>query len=377
MMGGFILSEDGTPMHASLGNVIDPIEVINKYGSDAFRCYAASCSLGEDNPFRTKDVIRGVKLLRKIWNVQQFISRILKNEKPEKPELIDVDKWILTKYSRLVKKCTKQMDEFDYSQTLKDVEFFLWHELADHYIEMIKGSIYDNKNVESIRYALYTVVLGTLKMLAPFFPHITEEIYNDFYKQIEGERSIHLSDWPNPVLIDNEKEKSGETVKNYIQKIRSYKSENGIPLNAPINSTATYASKETIANLENSREIILTTLKYPNSHKIIAGKPDIEEEITMIKPVYSNLGPVFRKEGKKIADWINNNQEDIKKMIEKKGDITVSDIPFLNSREKKGLLRERFIQLEKKVKIKGKKDSIIILFDNFYLELKEEKNEKN
>ena len=73
MMGGFILSEDGTPMHASLGNVIDPLKVINEHGSDAFRCYAASCALGIDNPFRKKDVVRGVKLLRKIWNVQQFI----------------------------------------------------------------------------------------------------------------------------------------------------------------------------------------------------------------------------------------------------------------------------------------------------------------
>jgi len=112
MMGGFILSEDGTPMHASLGNVIDPIEIINKYGSDAFRCYAASCALGEDNPFRTKDVIRGTKLLRKIWNVQQFIKNIVKDKKPDETDLIDIDKWILTKYSKLVKKCTKQMDNF-------------------------------------------------------------------------------------------------------------------------------------------------------------------------------------------------------------------------------------------------------------------------
>ncbi len=86
MMGGFILSEDGTPMHASLGNVIDPLQIIDEYGTDAFRCYAASCALGEDNPFRRKDVVRGTKLLRKLWNVQQFIGNIIKDGKPNKPK---------------------------------------------------------------------------------------------------------------------------------------------------------------------------------------------------------------------------------------------------------------------------------------------------
>ena len=134
MMGGFILSEDGTPMHASLGNVIDPLNVMDEYGTDAFRCYAASCALGEDNPFRKKDIIRGVKFLRKLWNVQQFIGNVVKDSKPEKTELQDIDKWILSKYSKLVKKCTEKMDVFDYSQSMKETEYFLWHELADHYI---------------------------------------------------------------------------------------------------------------------------------------------------------------------------------------------------------------------------------------------------
>ena len=197
MMGGFILSEDGTPMHASLGNVIDPLQVIDEYGTDAFRCYAASCALGEDNPFRRKDVVRGTKLLRKLWNVQQFIGNIIKEGKPKKPKkLQDIDQWILTKYSKLVNKCTEQMDVFDYSQAMKEIEYFLWHELADHYLEMIKGSLYNKENVESIQYTLYTVGLGIVKLFAPFFPHITEEIYHDFYKDYEGDDSIHLSAWP-------------------------------------------------------------------------------------------------------------------------------------------------------------------------------------
>jgi len=371
MMGGFILSEDGTPMHASLGNVIDPLEVIEKYGSDAFRCYAASCALGEDNPFRTKDVIRGVKLLTKIWNVQQFINNIIKNEKPKETELIDIDKWILTKYSKLVNNCKKQMDEFGYSQTMKEIEFFLWHELADHYIEMIKSSIYENKNVDSIKYTLYTIGLGTLKLFAPFFPHITEEIYSNLYKKFEEQESIHLTAWPETIILDEEKENAGEEIKKYISQVRSWKSEKGIALNAPINTNITYASGGLISKLKPNEQIIKTTLKYPDTHEFIAGKPDIEEKITKISPVYSKIGPTFKQDGKKLVDWISKNQEDIIKQIEEKGDFQISEIPILKSSLKRGLIKEGYIQVQKDFKVKGKKDSIIISFDGFYLEIKE------
>jgi valyl-tRNA synthetase len=370
MMGGFILSEDGTPMHASLGNVIDPLKIIDKYGSDAFRCYAASCALGEDNPFRTKDVIRGTKLLRKIWNVQQFISNVIKNEKPTKTELIDIDKWALTKYSKLVKKCTKQMDEFDYSQTMKDVEFFLWHELADHYIEMIKGSIYENKNLDSIKYTLYTIGLGTLKLFATFIPHISEEIYTNYYQQFEKDKSIHVSAWPEPELVDNETEKAGESVKDYISQVRSWKSERGIALNAPIDAIATYSSKDLSIRFKNNETIIKSTLKFPDSHEFIPRKPDIEEKIIKISPVYSKIGPAFKKDGKEFAQWINDNQDDIIGQLEEKGDIEISEVPVIESKQKDGLLKEGFIKVEKDIRVKGKKDSTILSFDKFYLELR-------
>jgi valyl-tRNA synthetase len=371
MMGGFILSEDGTPMHASLGNVIDPIEIIEKYGSDAFRCYAASCALGEDNPFRTKDVIRGVKLLRKIWNVQQFISNMIKDEKPENTGLIDIDKWILTKYSKLVKKSTKQMENFDYSQTMKDVEYFLWHELADHYIEMIKSSIYENKNVESIKFTLYTVGLGVLKLFSPFIPHITEEIYNNSYLKFEKDKSIHLSSWPEPVLIDKEKEEAGEFLKSYVSQIRAYKSGQGIPLNANLNAIATYASKDKINILKEYDLIIKSTLKFPKKHDFFVGKPKIEEKIIEIKPNYALIGPKLKNEGSRIIKKIKENQEDLINKIEDKGDIPLSYFLPAGSRfSNEKLIKNDYIKVERDIKIKGKKDSTIKSFKGFYLELK-------
>jgi len=370
MMGGFILSEDGNPMHASLGNVIDPLEVINEYGTDAFRCYAASCALGEDNPFRRKDVVRGTKLLRKLWNVQQFIGNIVKEGKPKKPKkLQDIDQWILTKYSKLVKKCTEQMDVFDYSQAMKEIEYFLWHELADHYVEMIKGSFYNKENVDSIRYTLYTIGLGTLKLFAPFFPHITEEIYWDLFKEYEDDKSIHVSPWPKPILIDEEKELAGETVKSYIAQVRAWKSEQGWALNAPMNSSATFTSAQNISKILPSGSIIKSTLRYPDDHEFVAKKPEIQETIIAVEPVYAKLGPAFRTDSQKISQWIKEHQDEIIKAIETKGDILTSEIPGIKVVKKEGLLKAGYVQVKREAGLKGKKGSTILSFDGFYVEL--------
>jgi valyl-tRNA synthetase len=375
MMGGFILSEDGTPMHASLGNVIDPLEVIDEYGTDAFRCYAASCALGEDNPFRRKDVVRGTKLLRKLWNVQQFISNIVKEDKPKKPKKIqDIDQWILTKYSKLVTTCTKQMDMFDYSPAMKEIEFFLWHELADHYLEMIKGPLYNKENIESIRYTLYTVGLGVVKLFAPFFPHITEEIYNNLYKDLEGDVSIHLSAWPEPILIDEEKEQAGETVKEYIAKVRAWKSEQGIALNAPVPAIATYAPSEIIARLTPNDTIIFSTLRYPEDHKFIPGKPEIQETITAVEPVFAKLGPAFKTDSSTISQWIKDHQEEIINKIDNQGDVLLSEIPGIKVKKKEGLLKAGYIKVKREAGLKGKKGSTILSFDGFYVELERKKS---
>ncbi len=373
MMGGFILSEDGTPMHASLGNIIDPLKIIDEYGSDAFRCYAASCALGEDNPFRKKDVVRGIKLLRKLWNVQQFIGNIIETGKPKEDKLQEIDKWIITKYSKLVKKCTKKMDKFDYSQSMKEIEYFLWHEVADHYIEMVKSSIYEKKNVESIKYTLYTIGLGLLKLFAPFLPHITEEIYHNHYKKHEGDISIHVSKWPEPILIDEKLEKAGETVKEYISQVRSYKSELGIALNAPMNSSVTYASKEIISKIKPSSSIIISTLKYPQEHKFIEGEPAIEKIIKRVIPVHSKIGPNLKKEGKKFIESIKNNNKEVIEKIQKNKDISLTDFyPAGSSVPNEKIVQDGYVKLEKEIVIKGKRDHKIVPFEGFYIEIKEE-----
>jgi len=375
MMGGFILSEDGTPMHASVGNVIDPLEIIDEFGSDAFRCYAASCSLGEDNAFRRKDVVRGKKLLRKLWNVEQFIHHNIDTlHTPTPPsQLTMIDSWILTKYSDLVERCTKLMDVFDYSQTMKEIEYFLWHELADHYLEMVKSYIFKNKETQSYQYTLYTIGLGILELFAPFFPHITEELYQSIYKQTQGYLSLHVSQWPLPVHRDDEVLQQVEHVKEYIAMVRAYKSEQKLPLNAPLNSTATYADENIINSLKNNEFVIKSTLNLPESHRFIVGKPPITEKITEVMPVYAVLGPLLKQHAKVIVDHIKHHQQDLIKIIEETGDLTWNDLPDISTEDRSGsLLKNNLVAIKKQPQLAGKKDTRIIQLNEFYLEINTE-----
>ena len=370
MMGGFILSEDGTPMHASLGNVIDPLKVINEYGTDAFRCYAASCSLGEDNAFREKDVIRGKKLLRKLWNVIQFISQnIPKDIRPSQPlELTILDSWIITKFSKMVEQVTDQLDVFDYSQAMKQIEYFLWHEFADHYIEMVKAYIYKKEMKESYQFTLYMIGLGLLKLFAPFYPHITEELYVQIFKNAETVTSIHIAPWPESISINEEDESIGELTKSYIAKVRSFKSNHGIPLNAPLQCIATYADDDDITKLEKQQFVINETLKLPDDHEFIKGKPDVKECVTGITPNFSKIGPEFKDISKSIIQFIKTNQEKLIQIYEEKGDLIWDDIKVDGiSNKQQSLIDNDYVMLKKQSQVTGHSDQKIIQFDRFYL----------
>jgi valyl-tRNA synthetase len=370
MMGGFILSEDGTPMHASLGNVIDPLSIIDKYGTDAFRSYAASCSLGEDNAFREKDVIRGKKLLRKFWNVLQFIgTHIPKDYTPSTPERLTLlDRWILSKYSVLVENVTNQMDVYDYAQSMKQIEYFLWHELADHYLELVKSYIYHKKELESVSFTLYSIGLGMLKLFAPFFPHITEELYYQLYQKKDQQKSIHIAKWPEKILIEEKDMQIGEWVKHYVSSVRSFKSQQKIALNAPLKSSRTYASEEIIQHLEKQAFVIKETLKLPDDHQFIPGKPDIEEIITEINPNYGAIGPRFKKESKQIIQYIKGHQKELIDIITTSHDLTWRDIRVQGVESSdESLLKEGFVTIKKESFIKGEKNQSIIAFEGFYL----------
>ena len=295
MIHGFIMAPDGTPMHSSIGNVIDPIPILENYGADALRYYAATCSLGIDHAFREKDVVRGRKLCNKVFNIGQFAGRFLENVPAEMPELRTSDRWIVSKFSRTVKEVTDYFEVYQFDKAMKEVEGFIWHELADNYIEMIKG-----RSDDAVRWTLYNVLLGSLKLLAPFMPHVTEDVYQDRFRAIDGSKSIHLTSWPEPIFVDEDAERAGEVLSQVLAEIRAWKSEKKIPLNAELEMIEFVGADAAL--LETAKDDIMETTKA----KVVSIAPQAEltEQVVGVKPVHAKLGPAFKAQAKAIVSAV-------------------------------------------------------------------------
>ncbi len=243
MISGWALDKNGKKMSKSKGNVIEPKEVLEKYSADAMRFWAASSKLGEDLPYQEKILVTGARTVTKLWNASKFATMSLVEYKFEKPaELAPADRWLLTKISRAAEACTSSMEKYDYSHAKSEAEMLFW-KFTDYYLEMVKDRIYNPQHyhpneVVSAHYALYTALLNICKLFAPFMPHVTEEIYQNYFKELEKSASIHLSRWPDIWEIYEPEEKAGDKAVEIIARLRKFKTENGLALNEPLTKVA-------------------------------------------------------------------------------------------------------------------------------------------
>ena len=201
LIHGLVRDSQGRKMSKSLGNGIDPLEIIDQYGADALRLTLVTGNApGNDMRFYNERVESSRNFANKVWNASRFILMNIENEelkKPEISELAEADKWILSKVNTLAKDVTENMDKFELGIAVQKVYDFVWDEFCDWYIEMAKYRIYHkDENPEAANCALWTLktVLGqALKMLHPFMPFVTEEIYSAL---VPEEESLMMSQWP-------------------------------------------------------------------------------------------------------------------------------------------------------------------------------------
>jgi len=195
-------------MSKSKGNVINPNEVMEEYGADALRFWAAGSKLGEDLAYQEQDLVAGKKFVTKLWNASRFVFMNLEDFNGEKPKKMQkIDELFLSKVNVLVQKVTSYFENYKYSKARADVENFFWHDFADNYLEIVKKRIYQNKKgKDSAQYVLYKSLLVILKLIAPIMPFITEEIYQTHFKKNEEDKSIHISEWPKSEKEKNTKE---------------------------------------------------------------------------------------------------------------------------------------------------------------------------
>ena len=229
---GLIRDKEGRKFSKSLGNGIDPMDMIEKYGSDSLRYYLTTdVALGTDLRFDEVKISSTWNYINKIWNAARFVLMNIENlETIQLEDLKIEDKWILTKYEKIVKSITKHMDKYEFNIASMELYNFVWEDFCSNYIELAKTSLESN----TTKSVLFKILTGILKMLHPFMPFVTEEIYSML--PIKDNKTIMLSSFPKyeKDLIYEEEMNSVDEVLKDIVSIRNLKANNKITKEALI-----------------------------------------------------------------------------------------------------------------------------------------------
>ena len=236
LIHGLVRDSQGRKMSKSLGNGIDPLEVIDKYGADALRLTLITGNApGNDMRFYWERVESSRNFANKVWNASRFIMMNLGDEQPTEPKLDDllpVDRWILSKVNTLTKDVTENMDKYELGIAVQKVYDFIWEEFCDWYIEIAKVRLYKKeenpKAANAALWTLKTVLTNALKLLHPYMPFITEEIYCTLCPE---EETIMLASWPEYTdkWVFSIAEATVEKVKELVKGIRNIRSEMNVP----------------------------------------------------------------------------------------------------------------------------------------------------
>ncbi|GAA0085125.1 valine--tRNA ligase [Clostridium sp. CTA-7] len=234
LMHGIIRDSEGKKMSKSLGNGVDPLEVIDEYGADALRfMLVTGNSPGNDIRYIPERVESARNFANKMWNASRFVmmnlDKDIMNKYADCKEYSLADKWILSRMNTLVKEVTENMEKYELGIALQKVYDFMWTEFCDWYIELVKGVLYgEDEKQKGIVYNVLNDVLQTgLKLLHPVMPFITEEIYTTL---TDGE-SIVISNWPecNESLNDEKAEKDMDFIIEAIKGLRNVRAEMNVP----------------------------------------------------------------------------------------------------------------------------------------------------
>lgn len=284
---GLVRDSQGRKMSKSLGNGIDPLEIIKRYGADALRLTLITGNApGNDMRFYYERVEASRNFANKVWNASRFIMMNMEGKElpKQQPEYLEpVDKWILSKLNTLVKEATENMEHYELGIAVQKVYDFIWDEFCDWYIEMVKPRLYGSDNEESQKAALWTaknVLLQALKLLHPYMPFITEEIFCNLQDE---EESIMISNWP--VYREDwafaKEEKEIETIKEAVRGVRGVRKESNV---APSRKAKVFvvSDKEEVRNIFTEGRLFFASLAYASEVIVQADKAGIPEDAVSV-----------------------------------------------------------------------------------------------
>ena len=346
---GLVRDSQGRKMSKSLGNGIDPLEVIEKYGADALRMTLITGNApGNDMRFYYERVEANRNFANKIWNASRFIMMNMDGkEVAEAPGSLEpVDRWILSKLNSLVKEVTDNMESFELGIAVQKIYDFIWDEFCDWYIEMVKPRLYNSDNAASQNAALWTlktVLIDALKLLHPYMPFITEEIFCTLQSE---EESIMIARWPEYMESRSfaKDERDIETIKEAVRGIRNVRTEMNV---APSKKAHVYvvSEKEDIRKIFDEGKLFFTSLAFASNVTIQCDKNGIAEDAVSVVIANADIYIPF-------AELVDIKQEI--ERLEKEKKRLDSEISRVN-----GMLgNERFMSKAPEAKIAEEKEKL-------------------
>ena len=283
---GLVRDDQGRKMSKSLGNGIDPLEVIDKYGADALRLTLITGNApGNDMRFYWERVEASRNFANKIWNASRFIMMNMEKadtDSVELSQLTQADRWILSKVNTLAKEATENLEKFEMGIAADKIHSFIWEEFCDWYIEMVKPRLWNDEDETKAAaiWTLKTVLIQSLKLLHPYMPFITEEIFCNLQ---EEEESIMVSEWP--VFREEwnyaKDEAAVDTIKAAVRGIRNIRTEMNV---APSKKATVYvvSDKETVRQIFEDSKVFFATLGYASEVHVQADKSGIAEDAVSV-----------------------------------------------------------------------------------------------
>ena len=295
LIHGLIRDKNGRKMSKSLGNGVDPMDVISKYGADSLRFFLATSSAsGQDLRYDEEKVKSTWNFINKLWNASRFCLMNISSLKEVNFDNLNVsDKWILTKYEKVVKDVRRYMDKYEFNNVGSIIYSFVWNDFCDNYIEMAKFS----SDTDATKSALYYVLMGIIKMLHPFMPYVTEEIYQNL--PFKDNDSIMISTYPkyDLNLVFEQDAKVIDNLIEFVANFRNVKQENNIGKNfkVKINNDSDYTLIKKMLKLDDN---IIDTVLNITKYEVVSGiynitlyyeKEETEEDLIFKKKQCENL----------------------------------------------------------------------------------------
>jgi len=298
LINGMVLGEDGFKMSKSRNNVISPDELIDKYGVDALRQWAAAGgATGSDITFSWNDVVAASRFQTKMWNIVRFsLLQIRRDEIRPDPTTELADRWLLAHLRKTVDEVTTALDNNQFDRGLKALRDFAWSTLADNYLELVKGRLYgDTPSRSGAVSTLRTTLDALCRCMAPYTPFFAAECYH----HLTGERVID-QEWPALPEYDEKDLEDGDLVVTIVSLLRKYKHDEGLALNAPLGHVTIYTPGISFNDGGDAGRTVNADIDWRSA------APNLDRIVSDITFNMGIIGPTFRKQAGAVMQAIRD-----------------------------------------------------------------------